>query len=334
MEALPDGWSLTEHVADECVVGMLRLRRAGLAAVGHGGEQAIGACAELDGDPAARARYELLERIVTLEAAAAAGRTVVTRARSGEPQGEISLAAVFPADASDGRSRSSRSNGVALHADWDRAACAALWELAERDRVLRSWRGEIAPRALDLSIEGTPLEALTQLDTHDWLLVEFPEPRSASFSRGVAVVGVFGIPTSEAPFVLGFGARPDVRSALAAAGREALQQLAFLWGEELPAAPPPQGATATHHVEHYQYRGHQDVVRRWLERGHGAFAPREPPLVSESEERVIFADLTPTWLGGGLRVARALCSAAVPLVFGESATVASLPTELRVHPIG
>jgi hypothetical protein len=48
---------------------------------------------------------------------------------------------------------------------------------------------------------------------------------------------------------------------------------------------------------------------------------------------VEFVDLSPPWLPAGLHVAKALCRAALPLVFGESPFASHLPRELQIHPI-
>jgi hypothetical protein len=131
--------------------------------------------------------------------------------------------------------------------------------------------------------------------------------------------------------VMGFGARQDDPGALDAAAREALQVLAFLWGEALPEAPPKPGPTADHHLNLFQWPGSRDLLRRWLDGEHRRYAAVRAP--EPTDERVAFIDLTPPWLGGGFRVAKAISSTAAPLAFGDSPFVRHLPLELRSHPI-
>lgn len=48
---------------------------------------------------------------------------------------------------------------------------------------------------------------------------------------------------------------------------------------------------------------------------------------------VAFVDLTASWLPRGLRVAKAICAEALPLVFGDPPYARHLDEDLRVHPI-
>jgi hypothetical protein len=135
------------------------------------------------------------------------------------------------------------------------------------------------------------------------------------------------------PFVSGYGARADRAEAVLAAQKEALQLLAFLWGEPLPdRAPDPLPAPMTH-LETYQLRERHAVLRRWLDEGHAEHYRPTPVADADADRSLRFADLTPTWQEGQLHVARALCPAAIPLIVGLSPLLAHLPPELRIHPI-
>ena len=178
-------------------------------------------------------------------------------------------------------------------------------------------------------MSATPLAGAR---SYDWRAYLFPEGEGVEFSSGVEVVGLFGLPARTGlPLVCGYGARPELRDALETAVREATQLLGFLWGEPPLERLPEPAPTALHHLEHYQWPGHHDVLRRWLEEGHERFSPEMPRRSVSSE--LAFVDLTPAWLGGGLRVAKAVCPAAMPLAFGDAPFAAHLPTQLRVHPI-
>jgi hypothetical protein len=110
--------------------------------------------------------------------------------------------------------------------------------------------------------------------------------------------------------------------------------MAFLWGET-----PPDGVaevpSPTGHLDRYQVRGAHGAIRRWLEGGHLRYAPARGRAMDGATraEGVAFADLTPPWLGSGLRVAKAVSREAAPPVFGDSPFAAHLPKELRLHPI-
>ena len=325
---LPEGWSEPEVVEDVIVADGLELRRAGMSSVSPGGEEIPGAAVELTDSPVPRSYFELLERISTLDALRSLPSSCEVRTLDGELAGRRRAADVFPESDDPARWRYARSNGVALHRDWETAALRAFWELSERDRILRAWYGEISPVRLAFEPGAT---SLGRTASYEWAAYSFGPSQESVFSRDIQVIGVFGFPKrSEAPFVCGYAARPDGRHALDAAVAEALQQLAFLWGEpalERLADPAP---TPMHHLDRLQWPAHHDVLRRWLGGAHMAY---RPPAGKTDEASVGFVDLTPAWLEGGLRVVKAVCEAATPLAFGDAPFGAHLPAELRVHPI-
>jgi hypothetical protein len=326
---LPEGWSPLEIVEDTILVEGALLHRAGLASVGPEGEEVTGSGAEADASPVRRSYFELLERVATLEALRRRQATYSLLTDAGMPAGHEMATTVFPESEDPARWRYARSNGVALHADWQTACTRARWELAERDRILRSWYGEIRP----VRLAFPPSNALASIATYDWRAYAFPEPNAASFSLGAEVAGVFGFPDRlGAPLVMGFGARGDAAGALDAAGTEATQLLAFLWGEASPETAPAMGPTPVHHIDRFQWRPNHRQLRDWLDGAHEAHA-RSSPHVRVGGETT-FVDLTPTWLTGGLRVAKAVCETATPLTFGDSPFGRHLPAEVRGHPIG
>jgi hypothetical protein len=324
---LPEGWTVPEVVEDTIVAGDVPLHRAGIATTAPTGEEVCGSAADRSGSALARARYELLERASAFESARAVRASYRLLDASGDTVGDVDGRDVFPSSDAPERWMYSRSNGIALHSTWAVACRRALWELAERDRILRSWHGEIAPEHLEI-----PHEQLPAIEGYEWRVCAFPEPRTESFSAGIEVVGAFGFPLrDERPFVLGLGARSDRRDAVDAALAESLQMLAFLWEEPVPSTLPEPQPTAMFHLDTFQALGQHERVRRWLEGEHASFG------VSERRSRPVgrlgFVDLTPPWLDDGLRVAKAICPEATPLVFGDSPFARHLPSELRVHPI-
>lgn len=323
---LPDGFSEPQTFADVVDLFGVAVRRAGVATSGPGGVEVTGSAAAFDEDPVERARFELFERVATVQA-------VMARAPSRH-------GAFAESDAPE-RYRYARSNGVALHATEEPARARARQELAERDRVLRAWYGESIPvpfaraqlagsirRVVDLFVDG---------GQYDVELYSFPDDGRCAASRGLAVVGAFGFARrSGLPLAMGFGARPDATDAAEAAVREALQSVAFLWDEPVGEEPTTAGPTALQQLEYWQAPSRADRLRQWLSGGHARYAgalSRCGLSLSGPEAPVVFHDLTPEW-SAGLHVARATCAAAVPLVFGEAPWASGLPDELRVQPLG
>jgi YcaO cyclodehydratase, ATP-ad Mg2+-binding len=343
-QRLPEGWSAPESVEDVIVADGLSIRRAGVASVSPDGEEVTGSAAELESSamhagevpPASKAWFELLERASIVEAMLASSARYELRTAAGSHVGTCSRLELFPESDDPTTWRHARSNGVAIHRDWSSACDRALWELAERDRVLASWHGHVRPEL----VAGAPLAVGDATRCYEWSAWAFPEERAGSFSHGIEVVGVFGFPIRpDAPLVLGFAARPDRRSALDDATREAIQLLGFLWGEPVADASTPVSPTAMGHLDFHQARERHSQLRSWLDGGHLRYASSDPFRGARAgdgaigSESVVFADLTPAWLGGGMRVAKAVCGAARPLVFGESPFAAHLPKEHRIHPI-
>jgi len=230
--------------------------------------------------------------------------------------------ALFSVTTPSPTNRWARSNGIALGVTWKDAAERARLELVERDRILRSWYGELSPTRID-EPDGVVPDALKLAHRLEWY--EFgTEPDS--------VVALFGFPEPSAPFVYGFGAGRDREAAARSAAREWIQRLGFLWGEAVPTEPPDVAPTPDFHQEHYLYAGNLERVRAWLRGDHASFsgvlsAPR-------SALDAHYVDLTPAWLRSGLRVVKAVSGGRVPLCFGLGHPWApACPEELMVHPI-
>jgi hypothetical protein len=328
---LPEGWSEPAVVEDVVIVDDVKLYRAGLSSVAPDGEEITSSAAEPTGSPLGRSYFELLERVSTFEALRS--RRLFYELWTSERQlaGFLPASEVFPESDEPNRWRYARSNGVALHASFSGACQRALWELAERDRVLRSWYGEIVPRRLPLEAAKSPLAAAR---SYDFRAYAFPDPGTV-WSRGVHVAGIFGFPRrAEAPLVYGYAGRDDLGAALEAAQREAMQLLAFLWGEPIPDGPAGAAPTPLHHLERFLWPKNHELLRRWLDGRHAKLAKRTTPTRTDrSACEAFFVDLTPAWLGGGLSVAKAVAAPAAPLAFGDAPFASHLPQELRLHPI-
>lgn len=320
---LPDGWAVSERVEDEIAVGPLRIRRAGIAAVREE-EEACGSAAATDGSPSDRAFYELLERITVFDAQRTAPSSFDAFDDDHARRATLLRPEAFPVSDVPERWRYARTNGVAIHRTWGEACRRARLELIERDRFLRAWYGAIAPTRLERM-----LAQLLVVDAFEWGLYSFPDEHDAT-----SVVAVFGFPRApDAPLVMGMAAREDLEAAVVAAEQEALQQLAFLWGEPVGSEPPPLGPTAMHHLELYQPRSQHEQLRAFLAGAHRAFG-REDASMRRGVLDVSYLDLTPEQLRGLAHVSKAISAEAVPLIFGDSPFAAHLPAALRPHPIG
>lgn len=328
MFRLPEGWGRPVRVDDLVLAAGLRIHRSGLAVKSPRGEEIFGAAADLARPATARAWFELVERICVVEASEASVRRRALYTADRDMAGTVEDP--FPRSPSPRRWVPSRSNGVALHIEWSNACRRATWELAERDRVLRSWMGEIVPRPISI---GAPFAST---DDYEWVGCSFPleEP---SFSEGLEVAGVFAFPRrARLPMAMGFAARPDLPLAIAAATSEALQQLAFLW--EAPRSKPSSSDVASPdiHLDTYQARASHSHLRAWLDGEHRPYArstPRPRLARSQRPSPVQFVDLTGKWLNGRVCVAKAICDDAVRLEFGQTPRLRHLPPELRIHPI-
>jgi hypothetical protein len=323
---LPHGWSPPDPFNETVVIARSSISLSGFSTSSPQGEQVTGSA----GGEASLTRgyFELLERVSIFSALRSSHADFPLRDRSGREIGAATRAQVFPESPRPDRWRHSLSNGVALHVSWAEACDRALAELVERDRVLRSWYGESTPHPFALAPDLVP-EGLRELAT--WSAYEIP------FDRGIeaplSVAAVVGLPRDEAtPLTYGFAARATAREAMEAALREALQRFGFLFGEEIPGAIPALTPSADFHQEFYLYPPSRPLFQRWLDGAGSPAAPEDRSLARGTE--VYFVDLTPKHLRGNVFVAKALCDAAEPLVFGEPAPHREhAAPERRVHPI-
>jgi hypothetical protein len=325
---LGDRWSEPQVFEEVVSIGGVEITLAGLAAESTDGETVTGSAADIAEIPLPRAYFELLERasVVGLGRERRGGWPV--RDLDGASHGAVASTVLAPQSPDPTRWKYARSNGVALSSSWGDACRRSLWELIERDRILRSWYGAIKPTRLAME-PGTIPHALRELYAFD--AYSFDDPQDSQ----IHVVGVFGFPRADsAPLLYGFGARPARAEALSVASRECVQRLGFLWGEAIPASTPEFEPTPDFHQELFLCPSNHAVLRAWLDGEHGVATPKLRPPADASMPR-LFADITPPELATKLFVAKAIPQEEWPLVFGSGHPWIEdeLPEDLRVHPI-
>jgi hypothetical protein len=331
-DAIPPcpGWGDFESYEDTVRPADQPLHRVAFVARGPDGQEVTGSAAQPGESPRWRAYFELLERMSLVEALLTP-RTWTVRNREGEAVGELDHQTLFPESTDPNRWRYALSNGVALHRDWQAACERAAWELLERDRILRAWFGWSVPRSRPVPAGVIPANLEAQ---YDWRVARMSGDGPGT-SQGDHATMVFGFPRFEPwPLVWGHAARATEAEALTAAAHEALQRLAFVWGEPLPEGPPELQPTPYFHQEHYLYPPHHEAIRQWLRHGHGQYAHRAAEPGPVDPDSMWWVDLTPASLSGQVQVVKAVASGALPLVFGTPPQLGShMPEKLRVHPI-
>lgn len=301
---LPTGWRLKDSFFDICsAAASLDLSLAGLVAEADSGAVVTGSAAGEGPYPVLRAYMELIERI-----------SVMT--------------APVHDEASAGNWRKAKSNGVGAHVTFAQASEAAALELVERDRILRSWWGEVRPQRVESAAGSRWQECLSGL--YDFGTWSFPVE-----GESIVVVGVFAFPkANQTPLVYGFGAGVDANSALLSAEKECKQRLGFLWGESLPEELPEFAPTPNFHQETFLHKDGIRRLTRWLAGDHTEYANglSRGPL---DFDHMTFLDITPPNLQGLLYIVKASSRDAVPLIFGKDygSLPRNLPPELVIHPI-
>jgi hypothetical protein len=308
---LPQGCALRDVFMQRVIVGKLELFMVGLIADAPAAASVTGSAADSQGFPVDRAFFELVERLSIFLARSRAGELQVRDSQSAS-KGKRPVTRVFPADATPNAIRTSLSNGVALHESWPKACAAALCELVERDRVLRSFRGEFAPRP----VAATDRKLTRALSSqYEIAAYEFGPRRKTQHTAA----GLFLFPRKLTdPLAFGFAAALNAEAALARATAEALQRLAFLWGEEIPTSAPMPAPSPDYHQEHYLFPPHQQLLRAWLAGHWPKRRPRARASTAFDGEHASFVDLTPRELQHALSVAKAASPRARVLRFGAS----------------
>ncbi len=322
---LPPGSAEIETFEDVLNIDLPALHLAGIAAKRADGRLLTGSAVDLSREAArVRAYFELLERLAIFEADDRGPQhsfRVLDRGGNASDQ----RTTLPPFDDSDPHWRWSRSNGIAAHTDLVSAIRGAEFEIWERDQVLRSWFGEIAPRRLN-----TPLK-IESWGGYRFEAFAFSAPESPVF-----VGGVFGFPNSRnQPVVFGFSAASDLETSLAKAQKEALQRMAFLWDEPLPENDPPVTGTPDFHMDWFRRPDQRYRIERWLAGDRTSQEVRPLPSSAPILSGEGFIDLSPTHLEGKVFVVQASIPEKKRLFFGmDPSWSRSTPGwEEWIHPI-
>ncbi|OFZ82042.1 MAG: hypothetical protein A2583_15810 [Bdellovibrionales bacterium RIFOXYD1_FULL_53_11] len=308
-EFIPGRWKKPEEFRQEVDVLGIKLFLSGFSS-SNGAMELVGSSAGMDRHEPERSAFELLERITTVEA---------------EESGLIAF------DKLDGICRYSKSNGIAIHTDKNTALQKSYFEVVERDRVLRSWFGDIAnPVVLrscpDVRLLGR-LEPLAAV--FDLRVFEFVENLSRSKTF---VHGFFGLPKNDnAACFFGFGADSEESASIAKAVGEGLQRLGFTWGEKADFDPAAFKPTAIDHLLYYHDPARNGLIRRWCSNGNGRylkFIPHEPP-------RCVWNNIALKSMQDRIYAYQCKSDDLLPLTFGFDHPYARglVPDEIRVHPL-
>jgi hypothetical protein len=270
------------------------------------GEVITGSAAQLGGSPWMRSYFELLERA------------------SIEPSEPMTGCTEF-------NWTLSRSNGIALHQNYSLACNSAYLELIERDRVLRSWYGFIHPQSIDCFRSRYPscLESYYQIET-----LVFPDNQDSD--SNIHVIGIFGLSRGPRSNIFGFGAGISLDVAWTHAWNEFLQQLGFLWDEEVDSDVPTFSQTPDYHLDLWRHPERIERLKCWLKGGHMGLAEMTDlaQFNNKSLNKPQFIEITPVHLKGLLSVVKAQSPRKMPLVFGKGHPwIKALPAEMETHPI-
>ncbi len=307
---LPDGWSKPEFFTEDFQLGSLRLQLVGFASTRIAtGEEVTGSSAALHKETE-RAYYELLERCLIVDCAYNSQLSFPILNTEGQPTGKmLSHSEIFLPDTNLNLWKHSKSNGIAVHKNFQEASIRAYFEMAERDQVLRSWFGEVLPQALDTKYFSLPglkeLEENYQVTSYSFQDPNRPEPAK--------VVGTFGFPKQgNLPLIFGFGASFDFATATAHALGECFQRLGFIFDEEF--APTPEhislDPSADFHLNWFLRSSSHSLIRQWL-----AGKNKKSPRAATKLGLVQYVELTKT--PGKISLVKALQPGRLPLRFGR-----------------
>jgi len=202
---LSSQWQKPTVFVDTARIDGVDIHLAGMSTEDQDGQLVTGSAAQLSGSPLLRAYFELLERTSIADAMRDRLEEYELLDAEGRGIGNLSRDRVFFESPDPERWRYARSNGVAADTTWTAACRKAAWELAERDRILRSWYGQIPPAPVALRDDAIPagIRAHYCFEAH----------RFDGEMSGPRVVAVFGFPrTREVPLVLGYGAYRCLRA--------------------------------------------------------------------------------------------------------------------------
>jgi len=336
---LGEGWETPQRFDGSVNIGSIQIHATGFASKYKDGRTLTGSAASIDKPVPDRAYYELMERTALYSAMQLHPQVALPEVDvKGRAIGEKLIGDLFPLSSHPNQWDFARSNGVACHFELAEAIRRAVWELAEREAILRSWYGLTRP--VPVSRAEGPLWQLSPI--YNVFHVEFPSVTTKT-ELGIddhKVAGCFLFPKNKdtAPLVYGFGVGGHIEGALDAAERECLQRLGFLWHEKVPMTCAALKPTAVWHQEYYLVPSHHYKVLRWITMGHQEFRTDHSSVASRQFEPLIvsFVELTPKEWSGRIHIVKTIGEKAIPLLWGEPADAAHLtavPQDLWIHPI-
>jgi hypothetical protein len=320
----PEQWALPELYFEEVSMGDASISVAGLSSHLSGYGEVSASAVDLTGLSMRRAFFELIERLISISWETQwkfQHKTVRLVQENPFNEKTVSTELIFPSSDTPNRWRYSITNGVAAHTLEKKATLSAGRELVERDRLLRSWYGEILPIGLEVPV-----------DSRIAFLSKSYEIEAYYF--GENVIGIFGYPVEAdvMPFIMGFGCGNDHLESVDKAIAEMIQRFVFLRTEKIPNREPEFTPTVAYHLDYFLYPPHVGLVRKWL--SGETFSKKRTELsdlpVADSLKKQIFADLTPASMTGKISVVKAVSKARLPLIFGHPSW--SKVTQ-SVHPI-
>jgi hypothetical protein len=319
---LPKDWAVIEDCQVPFNKAGVSLHLTGLVAQNKLGQHALGSAASATyADSMPRAFFELLERLSIVEAENSPDLQYSALNEKGEQIGvRPSLDVMIPKLKSD-LWVLSRSNGVAAGPDFQSARRSAELELVERDRLIRSWYGEVGVQEISrLALPVYPAEFARK---YDFSVFQFESLES------IEVVGAFGFPrTTELPLLFGFGAGGSVSDALKRAVREIDQRMGFLMEEPLPPTCPEIALSPAFNQDYFLYPPHHRLIRDWLD---GKHFTREPIGPQADLSLTEWIDITPMQWSEKLRVIKSINATLAPLTFGKGHPWVT-PGRYDIHP--
>lgn len=327
-------WQAVDIFTDVVSLGAGQVPVVGLASQDGQGRVATGSSAGPWSVSIRKAFFELLERSAILDAEAGQESYAVKDMR-GNPLGMLDAARVWPSSPQPHNWRYAKSNGVAAHDSWTAACRAAAMELVERDRVLRSWRGDCGCVDVYMERSQLPFGDCKEIDISIYEIgPQFPKrigtPHHVADDLQTAKVCVM-VGRSLAPgwpMVISYGAGVDRDEAMRRAAGEFVQRAALLHGCEIIAAPE-FAPTPDFHQEYFLNPARWPLLSAWL--GQNAPLVNPDPITD-----LAFVDLTPAHLAGKVAIVKAISNTALPLIFGRwpVEVLGTLPAAERIwHPI-
>lgn len=310
---LPKKWDRLETFVETQNIEDIAINMVGLSLDHHPVLPIIGSAANLQEPPWERAYFELLERGYLLNIESQCKDEPFTRFHLLDQNKKlisyISGARIFKEAPIEDLWRYARSNGVALHTNFESAATNAVNELLERDRFLRFWYSRRAPRYLKNWVQHLPANLFHLYDLRAYL---FDEP--GDFEQGIFVVVIFGFPKKLGPpFLIGLGCANTVESAFQKSLSETYQRLGFMWDEKPPTRFPDFSLTPDFHLHYYEHPDSWSFLKKWLEQ---EFAPRELNFAPVKKSDIFLVNLELESIPKNLFLIKAVANNAIPLTFG------------------